>query len=242
MNANAENVALNVEKIKPEINLGISTMVNDGKPVDPAAYEKADREMAEYFGASGFCESCGVVLRAADRKTLGQNGAWFSVCHLCFYTCNLDKIPSFEKGRILFQPLISQTMMFTLIRARFSSTNLSKMSNADASPAVHEDIVENEATMVSLVDKLARASARPETTVGGESVDNFIHLMDLLRPEEYRDRLRLLGDYRWLPDSDLFAEGATYQLSDQFSVIHPETMDVYMEEFVLQYVPSLTFK
>lgn len=215
-----------VAPIKPKIQLGISTR----KPKPSAEVENS---LVKSFGDIGLCSCCGVEIVADSRKTLHYEGGWFSVCQLCFYTENLDLIPMFDKGQILYQGSLEQTYIFTLIRAQLDHGMLVE-HNRDDSPDLEEELMNNNHTIFSLMEKLSHASGKPESN-NVDSVDTYIHLMDILKPDQYDNRFMFFIDLRWIPHVRMMSKDSQGRTTRFFEDLHPEKTDGFIDTFMSKY-------
>lgn len=211
---------------RPKIQLGISTR----KPKLPSDIEDM---LIKEFGDIGSCACCGVTLLSSARKSLPYEGRWYSVCPLCFFTENLDLIPMFEKGTILLQPFMSQVNIFTMMRAHLASGLMMSVSR-DPSPDLRDEMVDNDQTIKSLIEKLSRNSGKVDAG-NSDTVDSYIHLMDILKDDEYEKRFMSIFDMRWIPDVKMMGLDAKSIQLQQFDVLHPEKLDSFTKGFVLKY-------
>lgn len=237
------STGLTIEKIKPSISLGISTM-------NPKLPKQVDLDMEASFGVSSFCESCGVSLGRKDRKTLSlynPNGdgtpVFFNTCPLCFYTCNLDQIPHLEKGRIQYQPTIHQIGVFTLMRTKVSIAMLAELhKDDDQSDPVMSEITDKEVFINNYLTKLSSTANRTDPENNGDTVDTFVHMMDLLTLNEYNARHVLLSKYVWLPPYEMVKQEFRNEFNQQFMIFHPNESDALTNDFISRFIPRLMKK
>lgn len=220
------NEPVEIAKIKPQIQLSISTR-------HPKITKETEAMLISSFGEIGCCASCGVEIHAKSRKNIHYEGGWFSACLLCFYTENLDMIPAFEKGKVIFQPFLGQTQAFTLMRTHLAQSMIDA-ANRDLAPEVEEVLSNNLHTVQALLDKLSHGSGRSNSK-NTHSVDTLVHTMDILPPELYAQRYKNFIDLRWIPEVRMLKADHESRTDHHFESLHPEKNDGFIRDFVSKY-------
>lgn len=212
-----------VVKPKHQLMLGISTY-SKKPPSDLLAFSPND------LGNTYCCEICGASLTKEMIHHLHiKDDEFATACGLCYYTQNLDLIPHFDRGDIIYFPSMSQVQFNCLLRAAWSIDTFSK---AGLSP---KQFNEFKNSMTDLLDKINGQLHGMAYYFDSTNVDVLVATLDLLKPEEYHERYKLLTNFRWLPKREIFKNEVAYWAQHDFNQLHPLKIDDNMEKFMLKY-------
>jgi hypothetical protein len=216
----------NIENIRPELSIGISTYT---PTIDP----ETESLLINRGGQKGArCDACGVSINADMRKSLHHKNMWFNTCPMCYYSENLDEIPHYLKGDIIYFPMMSQARLNGFLRAVWSVSYL-----ADLDPD-NEELSE----MKSSFKELGRImSGQSDVTVGYFQTSNpdvISSMLNIIRPEEYKQRHKLLTSFRWMPHIETFKEEMGFWAQNDYHHLHPLKITSNITKFVSDYLPT----
>lgn len=213
-------------KFSHQLMLGISTYAKTA----PQPFPIINQSDSGKLTSGHSCEICGASLTKDMIRPLHIKDDKFAVaCGLCFYTQNLDLIPHFDRGDIIYFPSMSQTQFNCLLRAAWSIDTFSK---AGLSP---KQFNEFKHSMTDLLDKINGQLHGMAYYFDSTSVDVLVATLDLLKPDEYHQRHKLLTNFRWLPKREIFKNEIAYWAQHDFSQLHPLKIDDNIEKFMLKY-------
>lgn len=211
-----------IEVKKPNIMLGISTY-------NPKPQKEDWVFLDEKLERHPHCEACGAKITKEMRHALHSEGAWFNSCGMCFYPQNLDLIPYFEKGELLYFPAMKQERLNTLLRAVWSVDLFSRLGVSD------REFSEFRHATSEIVDKVNGQLHGMTVYFDSTNIEVFIASLDLLRPEEYAQRHKLLLNFRWYPKKEIFKNEIPYWAQHDFSQLHPSKIDDNITTFMAKY-------
>lgn len=210
---------------QPISQLGISTY-------NPKPTENDLLILLSRFSQNPRCECCGASLSKEMNHALHDKDAgWVNACGMCYYPSNLDLIPYFERGEILYFPAMDQARFNTLLRAVWSVDTFSK---AGTSQKVFQEFKH---AMTELVDKVNGQLNGMAYYFESTSVDILVATLDLLKPDEYEQRHKLLKNFLWYPKKEIFKNEITYWAQSDFNLLHPAKIDDNIAEFMANYKP-----
>lgn len=213
----------NAASKKPVSLLGISTYL-------PKINESQLSEIESRFLKHSKCELCGASLTKEMRHNYyGDDLGWFNACSMCFYPQNLDLIPYFERGDVLYFPSMEQSRFNALLRAVWSVDTFNKTG---VSSNVFQEFRHS---MVDLIDKVNGQLHGMEYYFETTSVDILVATLDLLKPEQYAERHKLLANFKWFPKREIFKNEITYWAQQDFNMLHPAKIDDNITQFVSNY-------
>ncbi len=220
-----------IEAIKPEILLGISTYT---PKLDPVSEQGLDARFSAPNGAR--CESCGVSLTEDFRHKSFLSKAWYNTCGMCHYTANLDKIPHYDEGWIIYFPYLSQARLNATLRAIWC---------VDYMRTIEPENQELE-LMAGTIDGIRKVIAGQETLTAGCFANTdprvYASTMYLLKPEEYKQRYKLFESFRWLPEKRVFEDDVAFWTETDYNVLHPEKISSNITNFMSHYAPRFKIK
>lgn len=220
-------VAVNAIPIRPELLLGISSYQ------DPPS---EDEEISLVDRFKGSCEVCGVALTSDMRHSHLHKKLWYNSCGMCYFAENLDGIPSFKKGSIIYFPHMSQARLNSVLRAIWSVESLNDIG----------DMNDEYNVMSATFDELnAMIEGQINITTSYfdfSDPDILSSLLNLLPPEDYEQRWKLLRSFRWLPDRSVFEDEMVYWAQKSFHHLHPEKINSNITTFMTNYVPAFNIR
>lgn len=222
LSTSVDNATSRVIKVKPTLMLGLSTY--NPKPTNED-FKLLDDKLTQ----CSKCELCGASITKEMRHALYCKEGWFNACGMCYYPQNLDLIPYFDRGEILYFPAMDQTRLNTLLRSVWSVDVFNK------SGVSHKTFQEFKHAMADLVDKINGQLHGMTVYFDSTNVDVFVAMLDLMRPEEYEQRYKLLQNFRWYPKRDIFKNEITYWAQQDFNLLHPSKIDDNITQFVSNY-------
>jgi hypothetical protein len=216
----------NVELIRPELMLGISSY-------NPVIEKDAELSLIELAsGKNATCDVCGVAINKDIRHSLYHKKMWFNSCSMCYYSENLDQIPHFLKGDIIYFPMMSQARLNAFMRALWS---IKYMSNLDSE---NDDLNEMQHSFSELEGIMLGQREITESYFRSSKPDVFSSMLNLLTPEEYKQRYKLLKSFRWMPSKKTFQDEMSFWTQESYNALHPEKISGNITKFVSKYIPS----
>lgn len=212
-----------IVKIKPKISLGISTY-------NPKPTKEDLLLLDEKLAHDPHCEACGASITKEMRHAIHCEGGWFNGCGMCFYAQNLDLIPHFERGDILYFPAMTQARLNSVLRAVWSVELFSRVGVSDRA------FSEFKHAMAEIIDKINGQLHGMTVYFDSTNVDVFVAMLDLLRPEEYEQRHKLTENFRWYPKREIFKNELPYWSQQDFSALHPSKIDDNISSFMAKYL------
>jgi hypothetical protein len=220
----------NVKAIKPTVELGISFYNPIITESDKAALE------ARFGGDVGVCECCGIKLKASMRHELEVKGVWYNACGMCYYPANLDEIPSFDKGKIVYFPAGSQARLNSILRACWSMHYLAKLDPDN------KELMQMCESVSQIEDGILGLVQINNSYFHFSAPDVLSSTLFLLKPEEYEQRHKLLMSFRWLPEQDTFREEMAFWAQESFSSLHPEKITGNIQHFMEKYAKDYNIR
>ncbi|MEG3765144.1 hypothetical protein [Alteromonas sp. 14N.309.X.WAT.G.H12] len=216
----------------PEIILGISP--HEKKP--SAQVEESLKNRLNKPGCNK-CESCGVTISQEMRHSLFSRGHWYNVCSMCYYPTSLDKIPFYEEGDIIYFPNMSQARLNAFLRGLwvvqfFANTDPGNDEMLD----VAETLSDLERTFEHIVKVTVNVAKSPSET------GIFASTMHLLQDDEYNQRHKYFGGFRWLPSKDMYEKEIPFWAQNDYKNLHHEQMSGNITKFVKEYIPDFRIK
>jgi hypothetical protein len=215
----------------PEILLGISLYT-------PPITEDEERMLNDRFRMSKrkCCDTCGVTLHEEMRHNLYLQKKWFNACSLCYYAANMDQIPSFRLGKIVYLPHISQARFNSMLRCIWT---MNYLRETDPENQDLEDMIG------SMEELRGEIDIRVQNTIAYFTNSNpevYVSMLGLIKREEYEQRHKLLQNFRWMPEKKVFEDEMGFWAQSEFSRLHPESVTDGMKDFISKYVPQFNIK
>mgnify|MGYP000004312939 FL=1 len=220
-----------LKPVKPNILLGISSHT-------PAITDEDEKLLDARFSAmpQKKCELCGASISDEFRHKLHLEKAWFNACGMCFYPANLDLIPSSNPRNIIYFPTLNQAMLNSVLRAIWAMNNLWALEPENQ---VLTEMCESTGQIEEFIN-----SAKMITKSYFQCDDAAIvaATMGLLTPDMYRQRYKLFGSFRWLPDRSIFETEMAFWTKNDYNGLHPENMSGNITQFMTKYTPGFNLK
>jgi len=193
-------------------------------------------ELEVKFKNSSRCELCGVSLYEDIRHSLRLNKRLFNSCSMCYYTANLDQIPSQKKGKVIHFPFMEQARFNSLIRGIWAITALRKLEPENKELELIESSLSTLMTVVkSQEDMTAGYFTNVETVI-------YASLMGLIPEKEYNQRYKLLTNFVWVPDPEPFEVDLSFWVQNDYSALHDKKITGNIMNFMSSYLPDYNLK
>ena len=220
-----------IEPVKPKCLIGISTY---NKPLTDEVQDMLSLRFSS--SKEKRCELCGVSLSEEHRMPLNVEKAWFNTCGMCYYARNLDQIPHYKKGSIVYAPRVSQETLNALMRVVWCVDYMCGLEPEN------KELVDFQQVITELDNMFKVQRDVTEGFIGVTDVDVYGANLHLLRPEEYAQRHKLLTNFRWQPDKDLFKDEIAFWVEKDYHKIHPNNTTGTIKSFMATYVPGLDLR
>jgi hypothetical protein len=216
--------------VRPKMELGIS--IHQKIP-----NEEELKQLKSLFKSEGKkCAACGVTLTKEMVKHHFEKNRWFNVCGMCHCASNLDRIPHFERGHVVWFPYMSQPRLNAVLRGLWSAK---AMSGINADDNEYQEMIN---TLDEIVSLLANRPSVTEEYYSFSDVDVVSSMLFLLTDEEYEKRGAMLEDFRWLPNKQIFEDEMPAWGSKDYSGLHPKKITSNITKFMTKYCPDFTIK
>jgi hypothetical protein len=182
------------------------------------------------------CELCGVSLHEKIRHPLLINKEWHNACGMCFYSANLDRIPSFNNGTIIYFPFLSQSRLNSLLRCIWAMEEMSKLDPDNDELSAMCDSMEEVSTVIK------GQIGMTEAYFNNTDTEVYASTLGLITKEEYDQRHKLLLNFRWVPDKRIFEDDLSFWLDKDLKYLHNDQVKDYMLSFMNEFVPTFSLK
>lgn len=220
-----------IEMVRPDVLIGISS--KNGKPT---AAEDADLRNRFAMSVSQRCELCGASLTAEMVHPVKIARGLYNACGMCFCAMNLDRIPHYQRGAIIYFPNLNQTRLNALLRAMWSVDLMLEMDPRN------QDLIQLHEVMNEMSVVFDGQVMLTNGNMGSSNTEVYASMMHLLRDEEYEQRYKLFKNFRWLPDRVIFEDEIAYWAQTDSHHLHPEKMSGNITQFMSKYVPDFSLK
>lgn len=215
-----------IEQVRPKLLIGISTR-NKLPPKD-----KEDALVERGSQVNACCDVCGISIDKNTRFTIEYKDMWFNACSMCYYTQNIDRIPHYIKGEIVFYPELSQERLYTLLRAIWSVEYFASIDGNNPK------LEEMQASLSELLESFSSLKDVTNGYVDTSNPDIISSMLNLLTDEEYKERYKLFTSFRWMPDKETFEDDIPRWAQQSFTHLSPDRMSSNITKFMAKYVPS----
>lgn len=215
-----------VSTLPPEICIGISAF---NKPIPDEVNKYLNDELSK---KDAKCSACGVSIDKETGYQLSSKTGFHNTCGMCYFTCNLDEIPHYEKGKIIYFPVLSQVRLNAMLRALWAVDYLSKFDYDNL------ELSDMSRSLSVITSNLNAISIESERIMGDSNPDIYASMLNLLPEHEYEQRYKLLKNCRWLPTVRIFEDEAPYWAQKDYNGLHPEKITGNITKFMAEYLPS----
>lgn len=244
MKSSIQTVKKNVSEVsdgdKPKI---IMEPVREKLLIGISPYGKKITDDIEQFLTNRFnsekykkCEVCGVSISEKMRHPLSLGNAWFNSCGMCYYTANMDRIPHYETGSVVYFPYLDQERLNGMLRALWCMEYMCLIEPDNKDLNLFQDSISELTTVIKnskFVSEGYFATSKPEV---------YTSTLFLLKPEEYRQRYKLLNNFKWFPDKRIFEDEIPFWVENDYMGLHPEKISSNITKFMSQYVKDFDIK
>ena len=220
-----------IKPVKPNVIVGLSAYT-------PKISQQQDELLNNRFSESKnkCCEVCGVSISHEFRKKLYVNNAWFNSCGMCYYAANLDEIPHYKKGTIVYFPSLTQGQLNGLLRTIWALDYMCMLEPENEELMTYQDAISELNGLINTQVELTKGFINcTETEVYGS-------MLYLLKPSEYAQRHKFFSGFRWLPERSVFEDEIPLWVKNDYRFLHPDKMSTNIKWFVSKYTPRLSFK
>lgn len=182
------------------------------------------------------CELCGVSIDESMRYHLYHQKGWYNACSMCYMPANLDKINYHKTGNVVFFPQVSQQQLNALLRAIWA---VQKMATLDKN---NLDLKEHADTVASIEAFVHTKKRTTNTYFKSHDTTLFAAMLDQLRPEEYHQRYKFLGPFRWVPEKLMYNDEMVYWAQKDYQSLDLENLSHFMKSFAERYTPGFSIK
>lgn len=198
--------------------------------------EHEEESLKERFKAHSKCDLCGVSLYEDIRHSMRLNRRLLNACSMCYYTDNLDRIPSQQKGKVIHFPFMEQPRFNALIRGVWAVTALRKLEPENRELELIESSV---STLMTVIKGQENMTASYFTNV--ETVI-YASLLGLIPKHEYDQRYKLLTNFVWIPDQEPFEKDVAFWIQKDYSVLHDKKISGNITNFMSNYLSEYNLK
>ena len=182
------------------------------------------------------CSACGATLTKEMVHHHFEQDRWFNVGGMCYCASNLDRIPHFERGHVVWFPYMSQARLNAVLRGLWAAKSLSGVNSDDHE---YKEMLNTLEEITSLLDLRPRVT---EEYFKFSDVDVVSSTLFLLTNEEYEKRGALFADFRWLPQRQIFEDELPFWASKDYNGLHPQKITSNITKFMSKYAPDFTIK
>lgn len=169
------------------------------------------------------CSFCNIKMGEYSKNIIKNNEA-HEACSLCFYTENLDKITTIEKGTIILLPEISQVELFSILRMSWFIESIEdKLINTK-----YEDIIDSNKNILMQL-KERQDYAKTYYAQGIENLDILINFLHTISDEKYKLREKGLLYLRWLPPKENFKDEIKFWNNNEFKKYNPKNFKTFIK-------------
>lgn len=213
---------------RPKVLPGISAFT---KPIS----KDEEASLVNSFEEPGMqkCACCGASITKGMRRNLFVGDKWWNACPMCFFTENLDLIPSQKKGRLMYMPEISQARLNAMLRCFWSVTYF---FNLEPENMVLREMSQTVGQEVENLIKINEKSALVHFSLSDPEI--LACMLYLIPPEEYKQRHKLLSGIRWSPRKSLFTEEIDYWAREDHYFLMPNEIHGNISKFMSKYMDS----
>lgn len=220
-----------IEVFSPQLLIGISPFAEKPK-------EEVDNFLDNKFNESKHkkCEICGASIMEKMRHKMSINKAWFNACGMCYYSSNLDLIPSGESGSVVYFPFLDQQRLNGMLRALWCMEYMCSIEPENKSLLLFQDSISE---LQSIIKNSKHVS---DGYFVSSDTEVYTSMMFLLKPEEYRDRYKLFKNFKWFPERRVFESEVAFWAQNDYLDLHPEKMSSNITKFMSQYSKDYDIK
>jgi hypothetical protein len=159
------------------------------------------------------CNFCGISTTIKKHNHF-KNDGWFNSCSLCYYTENLDKLISMNKGDLIFLPEISQVELFGILRMCWQ---ISYLQNINKNDPHLEEVYDS----IMILEEALEERKEHAETLFANGASNVNIMVDFLHSTELENKEKALKYLRWLPNKNNFIEEIEFWSKEDLKKFNP---------------------
>lgn len=216
--------------VRPKMEIGISVY-------NPEPSDEDLKYLSESFIGKGCkCDACGASLNEDMVNHHFEQGLWFNVCSMCYCASNLDKIPHYVRGEVIWFPYFSQARLNAIVRGLWAGSAFQESMTKDI------ELKEMIDSLDDITELLNSRQGSTENFFHFTGVDTVSSTLFILRKDEYDRRSNFFSDFRWLPVKEIFEDEMAYWAPEDYSDMHPEKISSNITKFMSKYSPEFSIK